>query len=132
MNESKIKKLFYHGSPTPNIKVLEPRLDPRLGIKGIFVDEESYAPMLFSLLPIRDRSNVNLTTKAGKFIEGTCVAEIINDEGWLYTIEADRSTVKECESRRYYLTASVPVMNSRKVTKKEVLALGWKVTIKSV
>lgn len=31
--ESKI--ILYHGSPTPNIKILEPKLDKRLNIKGI-------------------------------------------------------------------------------------------------
>ena len=30
------KRVFYHGSPTSGIKELETRLDPRLGIKGLF------------------------------------------------------------------------------------------------
>jgi hypothetical protein len=64
-------KIFYHGSPTPDIKVSEPRLDLRLGIHGLFVADEPFGPMMFSLLPTRTYAAVNYTTKQDTFIEGS-------------------------------------------------------------
>jgi len=49
-------KIFYHGSTAKGLKVLKPKMDPRLGIKGVFVADEPYGPMMFSLLPNRSKS----------------------------------------------------------------------------
>lgn len=122
---------FYHGSPTANIEVLEPRLDPRLGIEGLFVADEPFTPMMFALLPVRAHANVNSVTKAGKFVGGKVITPQINEEGWLYTVEADDSIIKERSSGRFYLTAPVKVVKVEKILKEDVLKLGWEVEIKA-
>ena len=61
---------FYHGSPVKGLKHLKPRLDPRLNLKGVFVADEPFGPMMFSLLPDRAHSMVKYETKKGKFIKG--------------------------------------------------------------
>ena len=123
-------KIFYHGSPTPNIKVLEPRLDLRLGIKGLFVADEPFEPMMFALLPVRARATVNYRTKEGIFIEGQVITPEINEEGWLYTVEVEDEIVQERKPGRFHLSAPVKVINAEKVFRKDVLKLGWEVEIK--
>lgn len=123
---------FYHGSPQKGIKVLEPKLDPRLGIKGIFVADEPYGPMMFSLLQDRAQSIVNYKTEGGKFIEGEVISQkALLEEGWLYTVDLDKEEVSERKPGRYHLTRATKVSSEKKVTKEEVLTLGWKVTIKN-
>lgn len=125
-------KIFYHGSPTPNVKVLEPRLDPRLGIEGLFVTDEAFGPMVFALLPVRAHATVNYTTKNGKFIRGKVVTPVINEEGWLYTLEVTSEIIAERKPGRFHLTAPVRVIKAEKVLKEEVLKLGWRVEIKEI
>ena len=85
------KKLFYHGSPVKGIKILKPKLDPRLGIKGIFVADEPFTPMLFSLLPNRAKSMVNSVTKNGKFIKGEFISPLpLNETGYLYVVKPNK------------------------------------------
>ncbi len=122
-------KTFYHGSPTPDIKVLEPRLDPRLGIEGLFVADEPFGPMMFSLLPVRAHAIVNYTTKDGKFIEGKVTTPQINEEGWLYTLEAEDHIIEQRRPGRYHLTAPVNVVKIEMITKVNVLELGWEIEI---
>lgn len=124
-------RIFYHGSPTPNIKVLKPRLDPRLGIEGIFVSDLIFSPMIFSLLPVRAHATVNLTTRGGKFIKGKVVTPKINEVGWLYILEIeDDKIIEERERDKFYLTAPVKIKSSKKILKEDVLKLGWVVKIK--
>jgi hypothetical protein len=123
-------KIFYHGSPTPDIKVLEPRMDQRLGIEGLFVADEPFGPMMFALLPVRAHATVNYTTKDEKFIEGKVTTSAINEEGWLYTLEAEDEIIKERKPGRFHLIAPVKVIKTEKVLKGDVLKLGWKVEIK--
>jgi hypothetical protein len=123
-------KIFYHGSPTPNIEVLEPRLDPRLGVEGVFVADEPFGPMMFSLLPERAHATVNWKTDNGKFIEGKVITPVINEEGWLYTIQAESENVKEGKSGQFYLTAPASVVKVEKISKEKILNLGWKVEIR--
>jgi len=123
-------KTFYHGSPTPDIKVLEPKLDPRLGVEGVFVATEPYGPMIFSLLPDRAHSVVNWKTNNGVFVEGSVVTPIINEEGWLYTIEAESEHVTEGKSGQFYLTAPINVVKAEKISKEDILKLGWKVEVR--
>lgn len=123
-------KRYFHGSPVPGLTVLEPKLDPRLKMNGVFVADEPYGPMMFALLPARAHAQVNYTTKEGKFIEGQVVTPAINDEGWLYTLEAEDEIIKEAESVGYYLIAPIKVVNAEKVSKDEVEKLGWQILIK--
>lgn len=123
-------KIFYHGSPSPNLTVLEPKLDPRLGIEGVFVANEPFGPMMFSLLPDRAHAVVNWKTNNGEFVEGNVVTPVINEEGWLYTLEAEDTGVTEGESGQMYITAPAKVVKADKVTKENVLNLGWKVEIR--
>jgi hypothetical protein len=122
-------KTFYHGSPIPNMDVLEPRLDPRLGIEGLFVADEPFGPMMFALLPIRSGAIVNYKTKDGEFIEGKVITPHINKEGWLYTIEAEDGIIQEIASGQYMLTSPVKIAEVKKVLKKEILKIGWEVEI---
>ena len=123
-------KTFYHGSPTPNIKILEPRLDPRLGIEGLFVADEPFGPMMFALLPIRAHAIVNYTTKDEKFIKGKVVTPKINEEGWLYTLEAEDEIIKERKPGRFHLVAPAKVIRVEKILIADVLKLGWEVEIR--
>lgn len=130
MISRKVKKhIFYHGSPTSGIKVLEPRLDPRLNIEGIFVSDQPYGPMMFCLLPVRAHATVKYETKGDKFIKGTCITPAINNYGWLYKVEADTEIIKERRPGRWHLVAPVKVLSVRKVLKQEVLALGWNIEV---
>ena len=71
-------KLFYHGSPIKGIKVLKPKFDPRLNIKGIFIADEPFGPMIFSLLPVRAKSIVNYETKSKKWSSVCCYSLSFN------------------------------------------------------
>ncbi|MDO8676126.1 MAG: hypothetical protein Q7K16_00475 [Candidatus Azambacteria bacterium] len=123
------KKIFYHGSPTPNIKVLEPRFDPRLEMEGLFVSDEPFGPTIFALLPVRAHATVNLTTKNGKFVKGVVVTPTINEEGWFYTVEAENQIIKERKPGRFHLVAPVKVIKTKKVTKAGAIKMGWKIII---
>ena len=121
---------FYHGSPIKGLKHLKPRLDPRLNIKGVFVADEPFGPMMFSLLPDRAHSMVKYETKKGKFIKGKVITpQPLNKEGWLYEIQSHKEIVKEKQTDRYYLTQETPVTKATKVTEKEILELGWEVIV---
>jgi hypothetical protein len=122
-------KTLYHGSPTGGIEVLEPRHDERLNMEGLFVADEPFGPMMFALLPVRAHATVEYETKNGKFVQGKVRTPAINDEGWLYTLEVADEMVKERKPGRYYLEVSVPVAKTEKVTKEDVLKLGWTVEI---
>jgi len=123
-------KIFYHGSPVKGLKVLKPKMDPRLGIKGVFVADEPYGPMMFSLLPNRSKSAINYETKKGKFIKGeVSTSKPLNEEGWLYTVKPSKDIIVERKPGRYHLSSAVRVEKSRRVTKEEVLKLGWKVKL---
>ena len=126
IRNSEAVRTFYHGSPTPNIEVLEPRLDLRLGIKGLFVADEPFGPMMFALIPVRSRANVDYMTKNGKFVTGVVMAPQINEEGWLYTLEPEDGAVQERELGQYYITVPVRVVTVQKVLKGDVLGFGWK------
>ncbi len=123
-------KKFYHGSPTPNIQILEPRFDKRLGITGLFVADEPFGPMIFSLLPERFNSTVNYSTKDGKLVEGSVKTSKINQEGWLYEVDLDdNSSIVERKAGRYHLTKPVKVSKVTKVSIKDVEVQGWKIEI---
>jgi 23S rRNA pseudouridine1911/1915/1917 synthase len=122
--------IFYHGSPVKGLKYLEPRLDPRLNIKGVFVADEPFGPMMFSLLPDRAHSIIKYETKKGEFIKGKVVTpQPLNKEGWLYEVQPAKEDIKERQADRYYLTKKTPITKSTKVTQKDVLRLGWEVVV---
>src|SRR3989338_3483441 len=121
-----LMKIFYHGSPTPDIKVLTPRLDPRLGITGVFVADEPFGPMMFALLPERLNAIVKYTVKDGNFVDGYVITPKINDSGWLYTVQAEDAIIGQRKPGRYHLTAPVSVIKAKKIMKEHVLAMGWR------
>lgn len=123
-------KTFYHGSPTSGLEVLQPRHDERLGIEGVFVADEPFGPMLFALLPARAHADVQYETKDGKFVRGSVVTPAMNDEGWLYTLEAEEGTIKESSPGEFHLSAPARVIKSERVTKDDVSRLGWTIVIK--
>jgi hypothetical protein len=123
-------RTFYHGSPTPNIEILEPKLDPRLGIEGVFVSDEPFGPMMFSLLPERAHAIVNWKTNNGEFIEGKVITPVMNEEGWLYTLEAEDGIIAEGKPGQFYLTGPVKVTKIEKVSKENILKIGWQVEIR--
>ncbi len=125
-------RIFYHGSPISKLKRLEPRLDTRLGLKGVFVADEPFGPMMFALLPNRAKSTVKYVTKKRKFVEGYVITpKPLNKVGWLYSVKPEQACIVERKPGRYFLNASTKVVKCRKVTKEEVLKLGWKVTPKT-
>jgi hypothetical protein len=121
---SKEAQTYYHGSPTADIKELEPRLDPRLNLLGGFV-----APELFSLMPERHKATINTTTKDGKFIKGEVTIPHkgwLKEKGYLYEFDNPKS-VKERAKDRYMLTEKTTPDRVKEVYLKDVLARGWKV-----
>ena len=127
------KQLFYHGSPVKGIKILKPKLDPRLGIKGVFIANEPFTPMLFSLLPSRAKSMVNSITKNGKFIRGEVISPFpLNEEGYLYIVKPNKKYLIERKPGKYYVKNAVKVLRVKIVKKEKVLKMGWKVKVKTV
>ncbi len=122
-------KTFYHGSPTPNIEILEPRFDQRLQMEGLFVADEPFGPMMFALLPVRAHAIVNYETKDGKFVKGKVITPAINEEGWLYTVEAPDEIISQRRHDRYHLTKAVSVAKAEKVRKEDLVKLGWEIEI---
>jgi len=124
------KKTFYHGSRIQGLKVLEPRLDPRLGVVGLFVADEPFGPMMFALLPDRAHSVVKYDTKEGEFIKGKVTTPYpLNEEGWLYTVQPDSKWIRERKTGRYFLIKKTPVRAVRRVTLAEVNRLNWEIEI---
>jgi hypothetical protein len=80
----------------------------------------------------RHNFSKDVTTKGGKFVRGEIVGKLsLNNEGYVYEVKADPKSVKKLRQGGHVLTAPAKVVGVRKVTKKEVLARGWKVTEKS-
>jgi hypothetical protein len=122
------RKILYHGSPTPNIKILEPKLDKRLNIKGIFVSKNKYAPMAHALMPERYNTNLNYTTKNNKFINGTIDSKVsLNEKGYLYTIELNNPSDLIKVKDNYILTKPASVRSSEIILKSDLIKLGWKI-----
>lgn len=98
-------KVFYHGSPTPNLEYLEPRLDPRLNKMGLFIDDTKYSPMAFSLMSSRYDTTVRTTTRKGEFIKGEIETKRpLNKVGYLYHIRiTDKNDLTEYKPNRYLL-----------------------------
>lgn len=126
-----MRRLFYHGSPIKGLKILKPHLDHRLGVKGLFVADEPFGPMIFALLPNRAKSLVKYKHKGGKFIEGYVITpKPLNKVGWLYSVKPSSEIVVERKPGRYYLNAPTKIVKCKKILKEEVLKLGWKVNPK--
>lgn len=116
---------LYHGSPTAGIEELEPRMDPRLGLKGVFASDEPTTPMLFSLLNDRSKSIVRALGQQGG--EVTPADGKLNDEGWLYEMQVPRSQVVERRPHRFHVTTKVKPTKVTRVTREDVEKAGWKV-----
>ncbi len=120
---------YYHGSPTKNLKILKPHYDKRLNIKAVFFSDEPYSPMRFALLKQRHTSSVNLTTKKGKFVSGKVLTQYpLLKEGYLYTLKVNLKDLKK--RPRLHTKIPLKVIHVKKITKKDVLGLGWKVIVK--
>ncbi|MBS3168568.1 hypothetical protein J4216_05555 [Candidatus Woesearchaeota archaeon] len=126
-----MKKTFYHGSQVEGIKILKPKKDPRTKINGIFISDLPYGPMLHSLLKNRSTSNVNYTTKNKRFIKGRVITKHeLNKEGYLYKIKPNKKDLTIDKEGKLYLTKPIKVESCKKITKKDVLKLGWKIKVK--
>ncbi|MDX1535728.1 MAG: hypothetical protein R3346_03145 [Candidatus Spechtbacterales bacterium] len=122
------KEVFYHGSPIADLTTLEPQLDRRLGIRGVFLSHEPYGPMVFSLISDRSRVHVEYKTKRGQFFGGKIVAPFdLNDTGWLYKLEVDPDTITAIGHGEFYSSQSIKVCSCKKVTREDVLKMKWKV-----
>ena len=129
-----MKRLFYHGSNKKGIMVLRPKLDKRTGIKGVFLSDNKYGPMVFSLLRNRAKSSVDLKTKNNKFITGKLISDLpLNQESWLYILKPNLDHIKPYirKSGEYYLLKPYKVHRIKRVTKRQVERLGWKIKIRS-
>ena len=125
------RKYFYHGSPTKGIRILKPKKDPRLGIKGIFIADQPFGPMMFALLSNRAKSSVKYETKGKKFIKGRVETPFpLHKEGYLYIVQPQKEELQQRKPGRYHLIKSIQVLKCRKVSQKQVLRLGWKVRLK--
>jgi len=122
-------KLLYHGSSVKGLKQIKPFLDKRTGIKAVFLSDERFGPMIFSLLNERHNSTVNLTTKKGKFISGRIITKKpLRKQGWLYTVQVKQKDLHP--TPRLHTTIPLKVISVKKVTKEDVLKLGWKIKVK--
>lgn len=126
-----MRRVFYHGSPKEGISILKPCFDPRLKVKGLFIADEPFGPMMFALLPNRAKSTVKYTTKRNQFVEGYVIThKPLNKVGWLYSVKPSPKIIIERKPGRYYLNAPTKIVKCKKITKEEVLKLGWKVNPK--
>ena len=93
-------KIFYHGSPTKGIKVLEPRLDPRLNMKGVFLTHYIESAILFSLLSKRHKASMETVTKNGRVTKLIVRSKIpLNPTGYLYSIKDNPKIVERAPFR---------------------------------
>lgn len=121
-------KTYFHGSPNGSIEILEPRLDPRLGISGVFVADEQFGPEIFSLLKDRPNSVIKYVVEDGMFIKGGIFSPSdLNDSGWLYKIQPEDVDVKERAPGRYYITVAIKPIEKTLVKKEEILSRGWRI-----
>ncbi len=127
-----LTKKYYHGSSRKGIKTLRPRYDPRTKIKGVFLSEHAFAPMIFALLKNRAKANIHYTTHKGTFVFGRVISPTpLLEHGYLYTVDILPSSLRKTKhSGEYYLKKSIPVSTCKKITKKQVLIFGWKIIIK--
>lgn len=130
-SNSNLYGTYYHGSKVNNLKYLEPQLDKRLGITGVFISKDKYHPMAFSLIPNSYKTSVNTTTKDGKFIKGTITtSEDLNDIGYLYSVTINKDNVnylKPYKKESYYSTNRLKVDSMELVTKEDLTKLGWNI-----
>ena len=120
---------MYHGSPAKGLKILKPHFDRRLKIKAVFLSDEIFGPMIFSLLKERHSSTVEYTTRRGKFITGKVITKKpLLKSGWLYTFKVEKKALYK--KPRPHLKTSTPVLLVKKVTRKETLKLGWNIILK--
>lgn len=120
---------YYHGSPQSGLTVLEPRRDERLGIDGVFVSDERFGPELFALIPGSADADVDYDTCEGEFVRGTVRTPALNDEGWLYRIEADECDVEASPEGVFRFTGPVSIVDAECVTRADVESRGWEVVI---
>lgn len=120
---SKLEDLItlYHGSPTPDIEILEPKLDPRTGKKALFVSDTPHSPEIFSLMPHRHLFTKNEITENGKFKSGDITGPELNEEGYLYELQVPKNLVEEYKPGRFVLNSPAKVNRIKKVLREEIL-----------
>lgn len=106
----------YHGSPTNNIKELEPRLDPRTGTTGLFIAKHREHAAVHALLPSNTKASINHVTKDGKFVSGHISAE--KDplpKGYIYEVDESKGI----------LDKPAKVTSKQTVTPEDLKMMGW-------
>lgn len=122
------KRIFYHGSQRKGLEVLHPQLDKRLGIRGVFLSNEPFGPMVFSLIKDRSKAHVEYKTQGGRFMDGKIIAPFeLNDTGWLYTLELDPEKLNCISHGEFYSNSAAKISSCKLVTKEEVLEMQWKI-----
>lgn len=123
---------YYHGSPTPNLTLLIPRLDLRTGIKGVFVSNEVFGPCMYSLLPDRSNTAISYTTVGGRFISGSVMTYYpLNPLGYLYEVVVSDEAILNVPNE-FYFTTPVACKFLKEVSEKEVKDLGWVVEVVNI
>ena len=120
---------YYHGSPTPDLKQLKPRHDPRTETKALFTKQDPESALIYALLPNRAKSNVTHSTVGGKFTEGHVVSpEPLLPEGYLYTLP---KVTGKASGDSYLINKAVKPLSVRKVTQEDARKAGWTWDVKT-
>ncbi len=121
---------LFHGSPTPNIKILEPRFDQRLKFTALFMSDMIFAPMAFALLPDRSQSDVMYGTYDRRFLHGHIITKAINDIGYVYTIMVpeEQVLIHPIGGCFYTIEPQKPIECNR-VDRNMLADIGWKLSL---
>jgi len=118
---------LYHASTRPDLKEIEPRLDPRTGEKAIFAKTYKEGTAPFALAGQSSYGNISHSTKAGKFTGGKAeVRKQLADEGWIYEIHVPSDKAEKHSENTYLLREKATPSAIHKITRQEAEAMGWK------
>lgn len=127
-----MNKKLYHGS-TKLLKILKPNLDKRLNVFGLFVSDEIYGPMAFSLLPDSSEADVIWSTKNGKFISGEITTPEINESGYLYEINNyNINDLKTLDTGDLYFTKNIIPNRIFNCKKDQLINFGFEINVVSI
>ena len=118
---------LYHASTRPDLKEIEPRLDPRTGEKAIFAKTYKEGTAPFALAGQSSYGNISHSTKAGKFTSGKAeVRKQLAEEGWIYEIHVPSGKAEKHSENTYLLREKATPSAVHKITRQEAEAMGWK------
>ena len=116
---------LWHGSPTADLKELEPRFDPRTKEKAVFLKGDRESAAAYALLPSRHDSNVNYSTHGGKFSGGKVQFSTQPiDAGWLYEFRVPENSADKVKSS-YLFRSKLTPHAVHKVTRQDAEQMGW-------